>query len=119
MAQSRVLQEDMAPGSRRSGPPEGITGEQLELTAETFRILADPTRLRIIDALQRRELCVADLAAGVGSSESAVSHHLRHLRLARLVRTRREGRLVHYRLDDDHVALLVNIGLEHVRETLG
>lgn len=119
MTPSRVLQEEVAPVSRKSGAPGGITGEQLELTAETFRILADPTRLQMIDALQRRELCVAELAAVVGSSESAVSHHLRHLRLARLVRTRREGRLVHYRLDDDHVALLVNIGLEHVRETLG
>ena len=94
------------------------TDEELTLTAETFRILADPTRLRIVDSLGRDELCVADLAAAVDSSESAVSHHLRHLRLARLVRTRRDGRLMYYRLDDEHVATLLAIGLEHVREIL-
>jgi DNA-binding transcriptional ArsR family regulator len=94
------------------------TGEELTLMAEIFQILADPTRLNIVDALRRQELCVADLAAVVGSSESAVSHHLRQLRLSRLVRTRRDGRMIHYRLDDDHVATLIDIGLEHVREIL-
>ena len=94
------------------------TGEELELTAAIFQILADPTRLHIVDALSREELCVADLATVVGSSESAVSHHLRQLRLSRLVRTRRDGRMIYYRLDDGHVATLIGIGLEHVREIL-
>lgn len=94
------------------------TSEELALMAEIFQILADPTRLNIVDALRHQELCVADLAAVVGSSESAVSHHLRQLRLSHLVRTRREGRMIHYRLDDDHVATLIDIGLEHVREIL-
>jgi len=92
--------------------------EELGLMAEIFQILADPTRLGIVDALRHRELCVADLATVVGSSESAVSHHLRQLRLSRLVRTRRDGRMIYYRLDDDHVATLIDIGLEHVREIL-
>ena len=96
----------------------GATGDELELTAAIFQILADPTRLHIVDALRHREMCVADLAGVVGSSESAVSHHLRQLRLSRLVRTRRDGRMIHYRLDDEHVATLIDIGLEHAREIL-
>ena len=104
--------------TRTVEPDRSTTSEELALTAETFQILADPTRLHIVDALRRQELCVADLAAVVGSSESAVSHHLRQLRLSRLVRTRRDGRMIYYRLDDDHVATLITIGLEHVREIL-
>ncbi len=84
--------------------------------ADTFQILANPTRLRIVEALAGRELCVCDLAAVVESSPSSVSHHLRQLRQMRLVRHRKEGRMAYYRLDDDHVTELLEVGLEHVRE---
>lgn len=84
--------------------------------ADTFQILANPTRLRIVEALAGRELCVCDLAAVVESSPSSVSHHLRQLRQMRLVRHRKEGRMAYYRLDDEHVTELLEIGLEHVRE---
>lgn len=84
--------------------------------ADTFQILANPTRLRIVEALARRELCVCDLAAVVESSQSSVSHHLRRLREMRLVRHRREGRMTYYRLDDAHVTELFELGMEHVRE---
>lgn len=90
--------------------------EELAHLADTFQILADPTRLRIVEALSRRELCVCDLAAVVDSSQSSVSHHLRQLRQMQLVRHRREGRMTFYRLDDEHVDELFAIGLEHVRE---
>lgn len=84
--------------------------------ADTFQILANPTRLRIVEALAGRELCVCDLAEVVESSPSSVSHHLRQLRQMRLVRHRKEGRMAFYRLDDEHVTELLEIGMEHVRE---
>jgi ArsR family transcriptional regulator len=92
--------------------------DELTLIADTFQILANPTRLQIVRSLARRELCVGDLAAVVGASPSAVSHHLRQLRQMRLVRHRRDGKLTYYTLDDDHVAKLFELGLVHVREEL-
>ncbi|NIN72672.1 MAG: metalloregulator ArsR/SmtB family transcription factor [Gemmatimonadetes bacterium] len=92
--------------------------QELTLIADTFQILANPTRLQIVRALAGRELCVGDLAAAVGASPSAVSHHLRQLRQMRLVRHRRDGKLTYYALDDEHVAQLLDLGLEHVREEL-
>ena len=84
--------------------------------ADVFQMLASPSRLRIVEALAARELCVCDLSEAVGVSQSAVSHHLRHLRQLRLVRFRKEGRMAYYRLDDDHVTTLFETGMEHVRE---
>ncbi len=92
--------------------------DELTIIADTFQILANPTRLQIVRVLARRELCVGDLAAVVGASPSAVSHHLRQLRQMRLVRHRRDGKLTYYTLDDEHVAGLFELGLEHVREQL-
>jgi DNA-binding transcriptional ArsR family regulator len=83
---------------------------------ETFRLLGDSTRVRILDALSRSELCVCDIARLLGLSESAVSHQLRLLRGMRLVRPRREGRMVFYVLDDDHIVHLFEQGLKHVQE---
>jgi DNA-binding transcriptional ArsR family regulator len=87
--------------------------------AETFRTLGDPTRVRMLDALSQSELCVCDLAALIGLSESAVSHQLRLLRNLRLVKSRREGRMVFYALDDRHIITLFRQGLRHVQEALG
>ncbi len=84
--------------------------------AETFKLLGDVTRVRILDALTRSELCVCDIARLLGLSESAVSHQLRLLRGVRLVRPRREGRMVFYTLDDQHIVGLFEQGLEHVEE---
>jgi ArsR family transcriptional regulator len=84
--------------------------------AETFKALGDTTRVRILDALSRREFCVQDLADLLGLTQSAVSHQLRLLRSMRLVRTRRDGRQIFYALDDDHIVRLFEQGLEHVEE---
>ena len=84
--------------------------------ADTFATLSDPTRLRIVEALSHEELCVGDLSAALGLSQSSTSHHLRNLRNLRLVKHRRAGRLVYYSLDDDHIVRLFAQGLEHVRE---
>ena len=84
--------------------------------AETFRALADSSRAKIVYSLLQQELCVCDLAAVVGMSESAVSQHLRVLRNLRLVRTRREGKLVYYSLDDAHVRGLLAVSLTHLAD---
>ncbi len=87
---------------------------QAAQVAELFSALGDPSRIRIIAALTAGEMHVGALAEAVGISESAISHHMRHLRQLRLVRTRKAGRYVFYALDDDHVADLFRCGLEHV-----
>ena len=87
--------------------------------AETFKVLGDTTRVRILDALSRAELCVCDIAGLLGLSESAVSHQLRLLRGMRLVRPRRAGRMVFYALDDQHIVKLFAQGLQHVEERVG
>src|SRR3990170_5913715 len=93
-----------------------VGAEEAGELAETFRTLGDPTRVRMLDALSHSELCVCDLAALIGLSESAVSHQLRLLRNLRLVKARREGRMVFYALDDEHITRLFAQGLEHVAE---
>jgi ArsR family transcriptional regulator, lead/cadmium/zinc/bismuth-responsive transcriptional repressor len=84
--------------------------------AGTFKVLGDVTRVRILDVLSRRELCVGDIATVLGLGESAVSHQLRLLRAARLVRQRRAGQMMFYALDDHHVIRLFAQAHEHVRE---
>ena len=93
-----------------------IDGDEASELAETFRALGDPTRVRILDALSHGELCVCDLAAVVRMSESAVSHQLRLLRNLRLVKSRRDGRMVFYALDDRHIMTLFRQGRRHVQE---
>jgi len=87
---------------------------QAQQLAEMFKMLADPTRLRIITALAEGEVCVHELAEALNLSQSAVSHQLRLLRQQGLVRARRAGRHVYYRLDDEHVYHLLQQALEHV-----
>jgi DNA-binding transcriptional ArsR family regulator len=82
--------------------------------AETFKSLADPTRVRILHALSHAELCVGDLAAVLGMTESAISHQLRLLRNLRIVRSRRDGKLIYYALDDEHVTKIFQLTLEHL-----
>jgi ArsR family transcriptional regulator, lead/cadmium/zinc/bismuth-responsive transcriptional repressor len=94
-----------------------IDGGDVAELAETFRTLGDPTRVRMLDALSHGELCVCDLATLLGLSESAVSHQLRLLRNLRLVRPRRDGRMVFYALDDRHILTLFRQGLRHVQES--
>jgi len=84
--------------------------------SDVFKLLGDPTRVRLVDALTHGERCVCDLAALVGISESAVSHQLRLLRAARLVCVRRVGRLAYYALDDHHVVGLLHDTRKHVEE---
>jgi DNA-binding transcriptional ArsR family regulator len=83
--------------------------------SEVFRALGDRSRVQILDALSREELCVYDISAIVGMNPSAVSHHLRTLRNLRLVRSRRAGKHVYYTLRDKHVTVLLKQALDHVQ----
>lgn len=106
---------DNAASHRHGPPPEVLIGEeQASVLAERFKLLADAGRIRIIDVLvEGGEVCVSDIAEFVGSTESATSHQLRQLRLAGLVRSRKQGREVFYRVADSHVRLLIDLAVEH------
>jgi DNA-binding transcriptional ArsR family regulator len=108
----RVVQTDRVNAARREASSE----EELRRLATIYGVLGDPSRLKIVMALRREEMCVCDLAAFAGISESAVSHQLRRLKDLSLVKMRRDGQVVYYALDDKHVVLLLDIGLRHVRE---
>ena len=94
---------------------EALPGhDATQALAALFGALGDPTRLSIVAGLDCGELCVGDLAAALGLSESAASHQLRVLRELGIVRSRRDGRQIYYALDDAHVVALYRQGLEHV-----
>ncbi len=93
-----------------------VDEKELNRVADLFKAFADPTRVKILQALSIAELCVCDISAIVGISQSAISHQLRFLRISRLVKSRKDGKMVYYSLDDDHVRLLLDQGLLHVRE---
>lgn len=84
--------------------------------AELFKVFGDSTRIKIITALLKKELCVCDIAAIINSSQSAVSHQLRILKQSKLVKHRKEGKIVYYSLDDDHVKEILIKGSEHIEE---
>jgi DNA-binding transcriptional ArsR family regulator len=92
--------------------------ELFSLLAATFQALGDSTRVRIVWALSKTELCVGDIARLLSMSQPAVSHHLRLLRNMRLVKVRREGRISFYQLDDAHISRLLAEGIEHVEDLL-
>ena len=104
------------PGALSAVRARLLAGRDVDAVAEVFKLLGDPTRVRLVDALSHGERCVCDLASLVGMSESAVSHQLRLLRGARLVRVRRAGRLAFYSLDDHHVVGLLHDTRKHVEE---
>ena len=89
---------------------------ELDRLSLTYKVLGDPNRLKIVMALRSVEMCVCDLAAFTGLSESAVSHQLRRLKDLALVKSRRDGQIIYYALDDEHVSSLLEVGLEHIRE---
>jgi len=84
--------------------------------AELFKVFGDGTRIKIISALFKAEMCVCDIAALLGMNQSAISHQLKTLKQARLIKNRRDGKIVYYSLDDEHVKEIFDKGLIHVRE---
>mgnify|MGYP000585496378 FL=1 len=93
--------------------------EKLYDLAELFKVFGDTTRVKIISALFEAEMCVCDIAELLSMTQSAISHQLRVLRQARLVKHRKEGKIVFYSLDDEHIKTIFNQGLEHILEPRG
>jgi len=84
--------------------------------ADLFKMFSDSTRIRILHALEKKELCVCDLANLLSMTKSAISHQLQSLRLMNLVKYRKEGQVVYYSLADEHVKIIIDIGFEHINE---
>ena len=112
ICQEKVLHHQNVQKALASIPTQAT----LNALTEKFKALSDPGRLKIVLALATGELCVCDLAAVTGSSDSAVSHQLRILRNLKIVDFRRQGKIVYYRLDDDHIHTLVHQSMAHVAE---
>jgi DNA-binding transcriptional ArsR family regulator len=109
---SRIIHEENIERARLNVPG----AEDTIRVAGVFKAMGDPTRMRILWALELGEMCVCDIAAYLGITESAVSHQLRTLRQLELVTNRRSGTVLYYRLNDAHVSQLIAVALEHVRE---
>ena len=93
-------------------PPDEVLSD----LADLFKIFGDSTRIRILYVLFEAEMCVCDIAALLGMTQSAISHQLKALKNARLVKSRRDGKTVFYSLADDHVKTIIDQGLEHILE---
>ena len=107
-----VIHEEVVAGVRQRMPDE----ETMLNLADLFKMFADSTRVKIICALLEAEMCVCDISALLGMTKSSISHQLRLLRQTKLVKNRREGKIVYYSLDDEHVRDILDKGLSHVRE---
>jgi len=107
-----VIHEETVNYVRERMPAE----ENLYDLAELFKVFGDTTRIKILCALAESEMCVCDIAVLLNMTQSSISHQLRILKQARLVRYRREGKVVYYSLDDDHVKQIFNLGLIHLNE---
>ena len=108
----RVVHFDRVAKARQEAIPE----KELNRLSLIYKVLGDSTRLKMAIALKQGEMCVCDLAALLGLSESAVSHQIRRLKDLALVKSRREGQILYYSLDDLHVVELIEVGLNHIRE---
>lgn len=95
-----------------------LEDKQLSAVSEFFKVLGDETRMKIINALSHCELCVSDIAAALGMTQSAVSHQLKLLRMANQVKARREGKSIYYSLDDQHVIDILEEALIHIRHKI-
>ena len=110
--QIKVVHLDRVEQARK----DTIADHELDRLALTYKVLGDPNRLKIVMALRNVEMCVCDLAAFTGLTDSAVSHQMRRLKDLALVKSRRDGQIIYYALDDEHVERLLAIGLEHIGE---
>ncbi len=107
-----ILHEETVEKVKKVMPDDGLIYD----LAEFFKVFADSTRMKIIYALMNEELCVCDIANIVKTTQSAISHQLRILKQSKLVKHRKEGKVVYYSLDDDHIAQIVKKGREHIEE---
>ena len=107
-----VIHEDVFTTVKEKMPED----ETLYELADFFKVLGDSTRIKILYALFSSEMCVHDLTEVLGMNQSAISHQLRVLKQSKFVKYRREGKVVYYSLDDEHISNIINLGLEHINE---
>lgn len=107
-----IIHQEKVDEVKNKMPEDGLIYD----LAELFKVFADSTRMKIIYALMENELCVCDIAAIVGTTQSAISHQLRILKQAKLVKYRKDGKVVYYSLDDEHISEIVKKGREHIEE---
>lgn len=105
-----IIHEDIVEKVKNTIPDEGVLYD----LADLFKVFGDSTRIKIICALFQSEMCVCDIAALLGMNQSAISHQLRVLKQARLVKFRKDGKVVYYSLDDEHVKKIFDQGLAHI-----
>ncbi|MFW5636467.1 MAG: ArsR/SmtB family transcription factor [Thermodesulfobacteriota bacterium] len=110
---AKIIHCDVVQRVKRKMPAES----DLDELAGFYKLFGDPTRISILWALSESEMCVCDICALLGMKQPAVSHQLKTLKQARVVRSRREGKVVYYSLDDDHIRSLLHFGLDHLRES--
>lgn len=107
-----MMNDEMMAKIEEQLPPD----EELQELADFFKVFGDATRLKIMNVLLVSEMCVQDISAGIGMSESAVSHQLRVLKQMDLVKNRRSGKTIYYSLADSHIMTILNTGIEHMEE---
>lgn len=107
-----IIHEDVVKEVKKIMPKD----DEIYDLAELFKVFADSTRMKMIYALMENELCVCDLANIVNTTQSAISHQLKILRQSKLVKFRKEGKVVYYSLDDEHISQIVKKGREHIEE---
>ena len=112
LCDSEIIHEDIVKKVQKTFPKDEVIFD----LADFYKIFGDTTRVKILYALDKNELCVCDISALLGMSVSAVSHQLRALRESNLVQTKRDGKIVYYSLADDHVKSVLECGLEHILE---
>ena len=112
LCQEYFLHEDRLEDAREGSPTEEMVYDLVEL----FKVFGDVTRVKIIYALLESEMCVCDIASLLDVTQSAISHQLRVLKKARLVKFRKEGKTVFYSLDDQHIDKIFSFGLDHIKE---
>ena len=112
MCENTVIHKETVKKVKQKMPEDGLIYDMAEL----FKVFADSTRMKIIFALMENELCVCDMANIVKTTQSAISHQLRILKQSKLVKFRKDGKVVYYRLDDEHISQIEKKGREHIEE---
>ncbi len=112
ICECNAIHQDVVNRVKKGMPEE----EQLYDLAELFKVFGDTTRVRILCALFESEMCVCDISILLGMTQSSISHQLRVLKSAKLVKNRKEGKVVYYSLDDEHIKHIFEQGLEHISE---
>ena len=112
VCEANIIHQDKVDEVKKIIPEDGLIYD----LAEFFKVFADSTRMKIIYALMKEELCVCDIAAIVGTTQSAISHQLRILKQSKLVKYKKVGKIVYYSLDDEHISEIVKKGREHIEE---